>query len=151
MNAQGAARGKRVFLAEDDPIYTDLVCYTLEAAGYHVIAVADGTAAERALASNVIDIAIIDLNLPGVDGLTLVAKARAGGPNITTPIVIITGQNDNATTLNAFRLGATSFQSKPIDWPQFAKTIEQVLRSALLQAEEAATSTDIQYWLTRGT
>lgn len=64
-------------------------------------------------------------------------------------MVVMTGQDDSATTLHSYRLGATSFLAKPIDWPEFTLTIQQILRGSERQAEEEAASAAMRYWLAR--
>ena len=67
--------------------------------------------------------AIIDINMPGVDGLTVIGETRARGLNTAIPLVVITGQSDNATMLSAYDIGASAFIAKPIDWSQLLNVV----------------------------
>ncbi len=144
-----ATPARRALVAEDDPILADVVGYILEEAGFAIVLVSDGVTAQRRLAECDFDVAILDVNMPGVNGLDVVAGARAGIRNATIPIIVMTGQNDNATTLRAYKSGATSFVSKPIDWQEFSRTVQLIVRGAEQRAEEAETLQIMRGWLDR--
>jgi CheY-like chemotaxis protein len=118
---------KRVLLADDDAFYSEMAKSVLLDAGFDVTVLADGLKALSRLTSTAFDVAIIDINMPGIDGLTVVKETRMRGPNAATPIVIMTGQKDNATQQNAYEVGATAFFPKPIDWSVFADEIRTIM------------------------
>lgn len=140
---------RRALVAEDDPILADVVGFILEEAGFAVEAVADGLTAQRRLAESDFDVAVLDVNMPGSSGLDVVSAARAGDRNATIPMVVMTGQSDSATTLKAYKCGATSFVAKPIDWQEFSRTVQLIVRGAEKRAEEAATLKIMSGWLDR--
>src|SRR6478735_9815608 len=71
------ARGMRLLVAEDDPILSDALSHALRAAGHAVDAVADGAAADAALATSPFDVVILDLGLPRMDGLEVLRRLRS--------------------------------------------------------------------------
>lgn len=144
-----ATKTRRALVAEDDPILADVVGFILEEAGFTVETFTNGLDAQRQLQSANYDLAILDVNMPGANGLDVVSQTRSGNRNATIPIVVMTGQHDNATTLKAYKSGATSFVSKPIDWQEFSRTVELIVRGAEKEAEDAATMEIVSSWLDR--
>jgi DNA-binding response OmpR family regulator len=144
-----ATKARRALVAEDDPILADVVGFILEEAGFAVETVTNGSDAQRQLQSANYDLAILDVNMPGANGLDVVSQTRAGSRNATIPMVVMTGQHDSATTLKAYKSGATSFVSKPIDWQEFSRTVELIVRGAEKEAEDAATMEIVSTWLER--
>lgn len=128
-------RPHHVLVADDDPVYRDVASAALEQAGFKVTAVSDGGEAIAALKATLFDIAIIDLTMPVADGVTVIESGRSDGPNIHTPIVVITGHDDASAVDGAYKAGATSFLTKPLNWLLFAPHIEFVLRSGQVEAE----------------
>ena len=134
-------RQNQILVADDDPVYREVATEALEEAGYHVTAVSDGGEALRALKSGPFDIAIIDLTMPVADGLTVIENTRLEGPNVHTPIIVITGHDDASAIEKAYKAGATSFLTKPLNWLLFTPHVEFVLRSGQVESElRAATA-----------
>ena len=131
----------QILVADDDPVYREVATAALEEAGYHVTIACDGGDALRALKSTPFDIAIVDLTMPVADGVTVIENARLEGPNAHTPIIVITGHDDAAAVENAYKAGATSFLTKPLNWLLFTPHVEFVLRSGQIESElRAATA-----------
>lgn len=98
-------------LAEDEPATRLLLTALLEHAGYRVHAVADGTAAWAALAEAPPPLAIIDWQMPGLDGREVVRRLRAGGGR--TWVLMLSGRAGGAQ--EALEAGADAFMAKPPD------------------------------------
>ena len=128
-------RLRHVLVADDDPVYRDVASAALEEAGFKVTAVNDGGEAIAALKSAQFDIAIVDLTMPVADGVTVIESSRAEGPNIHTPIIVITGHDDASAVDGAYKAGATSFLTKPLNWLLFTPHVEFVLRSGQVESE----------------
>lgn len=128
-------RQNKILVADDDPVYREVATEALLEAGYHVTATADGGEALRALKSEVFDIAIIDLTMPVADGITVIENARRDGANVHTPIIVITGHDDASAIEKAYKAGATSFLTKPLNWLLFTPHVEFVLRSGQTESE----------------
>lgn len=138
MSSQSTAArttSKRLLVVDDDPFYREIAGATLQAEGYHVRAASDGIEALEQLSRVPLDIAVVDLTMPRMDGLALIAKIREGKLNRHVPIVVVTGSDDTDTIEQAFAIGATSFVAKPINWPLFAQHVNYVYRAAQTEAE----------------
>lgn len=125
----------RILVADDDPVYREVAKEALETAGHAVTVVADGVEAMAAMAASEFDAAVIDLNMPQADGIAVIEAARANGPNITTPIIVVTGYDDAMAIEKAYKVGATSFLTKPLNWVLFTPHINFVLRSGQIENE----------------
>ncbi len=116
----------RVLLIEDNEKLAKFTVKGLEAAGFAVDLLANGTEAENALSDVSYDAAILDLGLPDMDGMTLIARVRRRANNV--PILVLTardGTNDRVTGLNA---GADDYLLKPFAMEELVARIHAVLR-----------------------
>jgi DNA-binding response OmpR family regulator len=124
----------RVLIADDDPIYREMAAASVPES-MHVTTVRDGAEALAALRVCRYDIAIVDLEMPEVDGLAVMKDMRAGGVNVDTPVIVITGHDDAGAVKVAYDAGATSFLAKPLNWVLFGPHVEFVLRSSRTELE----------------
>jgi len=118
----------KVLLVEDDEAIGDLVKYNLEKHGFLVDWVLDGKEALEKLSERKYDIIILDLMLPGVDGLDLCRKVRREGKNRETPIIVLTALGDEDTKVKGFSAGADDYVTKPFSVKELLARIEAVLR-----------------------
>ena len=102
---------KNILVADDDPAVRDSLKKLLESAGYQVLCAADGEEAEARLATDPVDLLILDLNLPKQDGWNVFGLASALRPLL--PIVILTGLRDQSE--NSFLPGVAALLEKPVD------------------------------------
>jgi two-component system OmpR family response regulator len=116
----------RLLLAEDDAILADALSASLRKAGFEVEVAANGAVAEYLLLRQTFDLAVLDLGLPLVDGLTVLKRVRAERP--TLPMMVLTaldGLDDRVAGLNA---GADDYLTKPFDFPELEARIRALLR-----------------------
>src|SRR5258708_34095275 len=99
----------RLLVVEDDDIVADAIARGLSAAKYSVHRVNSAEAAQLAMASEEFALALIDVGLPGADGLTLVRRLRSGGMTMPTPI--LTARCTLNDTVKALDRGANDFVS----------------------------------------
>ncbi len=125
----------QILVADDDPIYREVAKEALETAGHAVTTAADGVEAMAAIAARQFDAAVIDLNMPKADGISVIEAARANGPNINTPIIVVTGHDDATAIDKAYKAGATSFLTKPLNWVLFTPHVNFVLRSGQIESD----------------
>ena len=139
---QGPAMQRRieVLFADDDPFYCELAKSTLEDAGYAVTTAVNGLAALATLAERPLRLAIIDLEMPGLDGFEVIERVRAEGPNQAMPVIVLTGHDNEASVDRAYKAGATSFMVKPVNWQLFVQHVRFVLKAAQSEAELRETS-----------
>lgn len=113
-----------ILLIDDDALALDATVLTLLDAGHQVASARDWVAAAKCLEAATPDLAITDLQAPGVGDATLVAQIREIAPQL--PILAISG-GDDAVFAKARLAGADASLRKPFDWP----ALEQAMRAAL--------------------
>jgi len=125
----GGVVGQRVLIVEDELVNRLLSCEALAALGMEPLEAVNGQEALDAVAISPPDLVILDLGLPGRNGLEICAALRElpGGRDI--PIMIMTGSYDSATIDRAFQAGATDFVAKPVDWPLLQHRIRFLMRA----------------------
>ncbi|NOZ64270.1 MAG: response regulator [Caldiserica bacterium] len=125
-------KGKRILVAEDDTDLLKVVIMLLKSRGYHIYAVRDGKRAWRILSSKPVDLAILDIKMPGLDGLTLVKRMKSTPSLKSIPVIIITGVTSSSGKTDDYwtiRVGADDFISKPFDPQNLLKRIEDQLKT----------------------
>ena len=114
-----------LLVVDDDLLIRRAVERMLTAQGYRVLSAGEGTEALALMAKHDVDVALIDLQLPGISGLDLLRQLRAENPS--TECIIFTGHGDVSTAFSSLEAGASDYFEKPIrDWQRF----QQVLRRA---------------------
>ncbi|MDP9014906.1 MAG: response regulator transcription factor [Pseudomonadota bacterium] len=116
----------RLLVVEDDDIVADAITRGLSAAKYSVHRVGSAEAAQRALANEEFALAVIDVGLPGADGLTLVRRLRSSGK--TMPTLILTARCTLNDKVKALDLGADDFLSKPFEPAELAARCRALMR-----------------------
>lgn len=120
----------RLLLAEDDAILADALAANLRQAGFDVEVAANGAVAEYLLLRHPFDLAVLDLGLPMVDGLTVLKRVRSARPAL--PVMVLTaldGLDDRVAGLNA---GADDYLTKPFDFPELEARLRALLRRSRL-------------------
>jgi len=117
-----------VLLVEDDLDIASFVTKGLRRAGYTTDCAADGSAGEEMVRSAIYDVAVVDLMLPGQDGLTLIRHLREA--KLKTPVIVLSAKRSPADKVTCLRAGADDYLSKPFDLPELIARIEAVLRRA---------------------
>jgi DNA-binding response OmpR family regulator len=118
----------RLLIVEDDDIVADAIARGLTAAQFSVHRVANAEAALKSIAEEEFALAVIDVGLPGADGLSLVRRLRAGGKAI--PTLILTARCTLADKVKALDLGADDFLSKPFEAAELAARCRALVRRA---------------------
>ncbi|MDO4693749.1 MAG: response regulator transcription factor [Eikenella sp.] len=116
----------RLLLAEDDRMIAEAVSGSLQDAGYVVDRVASGTEAVAALAGQPYDLVLLDLGLPGQDGLQVLQAVR--GSRNPVPVLIVTARDDLNSRLAGLDGGADDYIVKPFDMAELLARIRAVLR-----------------------
>lgn len=124
----------RILLAEDDPLLGDGLRAGLRQQGFQVDWVRDGLAAERELRAQPYAAAVLDLGLPMVDGLTVLAHARQKG--ITLPVLILTARDAISDRIKGLDSGADDYVVKPVDLHELAARLRALIRRAHGQTQE---------------
>ena len=116
----------RLLIVEDDDIVADAISRGLTAASYSVLRVASAEAAQAAIANEEFAMAVIDVGLPGTDGLTLVRRLRSNGKSL--PALILTARCTLNDKVKALDLGADDFLSKPFEAAELAARCRALMR-----------------------
>lgn len=115
----------RVLLAEDEKPLREGLTLNLELEGYEVVAVEDGAAAIEAFRSQRLDLAILDVMLPEVDGFTVCRTVRTEGNK--TPILFLTAKGSSTDRVEGLRIGADDYLSKPFNLDELILRIQKLI------------------------
>lgn len=120
---------RRVLLVEDDADIALSLRHNLEREGGFDVAVApDGERALQAVAERPPDLILLDLNLPGMDGLELCRRLRRPGPTAAVPIVMVTARIAESDKISGLDLGADDYIAKPFSVKEVLARVRAVLR-----------------------
>lgn len=140
---EGASR-PRVLVVDDDPTSRLLGGAALKDQ-MSVVEAENGVVALDALERQPFDIAILDLDMPVMDGFSVIERARARPETRFLPIIVVTGREDVVSIERAFALGATSFLCKPINWNVFRHQVDYVLKVARVERRLRATNRALEH------
>jgi DNA-binding response OmpR family regulator len=128
--------GQRVLVVDDDPTVSDVVRRYLERAEYDVTLAVDGAAALTAVAAERPDLVVLDLMLPGIDGLEVCRRLRERDPDL--PVIMLTALGDESDRVLGLSLGADDYVTKPFSPRELVLRVQSVLRRASRLAEPSA-------------
>jgi DNA-binding response OmpR family regulator len=112
-------------LAEDEPQMADLVGFILESEGLRVRIVHDGLLAREVWAAGGVDVAVLDVGLPGLDGVSLCREIRAAG---SLPVLMLTARSDDSEVIEGLEAGADDYVVKPFKPRVLALRVNALLR-----------------------
>jgi DNA-binding response OmpR family regulator len=117
--------GARILVVDDEPTIREVVGLYLRREGFEVESAADGDAALAAIARGGLDLLILDLMLPGSDGLTITRQVRAAG---SLPIIMLTARGEEIDRVLGLELGADDYLTKPFSPRELVARVRAVLR-----------------------
>jgi DNA-binding response OmpR family regulator len=115
-----------VLVIEDDAEIANFVSRGLRRAGYVVDCASDGEKGEEMARTAIYDAAIVDLMLPRLDGLTLIARLRRAG--VKTPVIVLSAKRSLTDKVTCLRRGADDYLAKPFDFPELLARVEALMR-----------------------
>ena len=118
---------KRILAVDDSKTMRDMVTFTLRNAGFQVDEAEDGNVALGKLGTASFDLIITDLNMPNMDGISLIRNVRAGTQHRAVPILILTTESDGNKKADGKAAGATGWLVKPFNPEQLVATVQKVL------------------------
>jgi two-component system response regulator ResD len=130
----------RVLIADDDSVVRDVVRRYLERDGLEVAIARDGTEALRLLGTERIDVAVLDVMMPGPDGMTLCRTLRQRGDH-TVPVILLTALGEEDDRIAGLEAGADDYLTKPFSPRELALRVRSVLRRS--PAPVGATPVDL--------
>ena len=107
----GGAHGRRVLLVEDDPRVGQMLGLALSDEGHDVVVAATGEQALAHIESRDVDIVLLDLTLPGIDGLAVCERVRRTS---RVPIIIVTARDSSSDVIRGLECGADDYVTKPV-------------------------------------
>lgn len=115
-------KGSKILLVDDEVVFTNNMSKLLHNRGYFVTAVNSGDAAIRAMEDEDFDVIVLDLKMPGMDGISTLREIKKLG--LFTETLILTGHGSIDTALEAIKLGAYDFLAKPCEIDELVAKIE---------------------------
>ncbi len=125
MNASSAASGRRILVVEDQEVNRELLVSYLQNEHYDVHQAEDGLQAEEMLSSNDFDIVLLDIMLPGIDGLTLTRQIRA---NSDMGVILVTNKTEDIDRIIGLELGADDYITKPFNSRELLARTKNLMR-----------------------
>ncbi len=135
-----ATEPARVLVVDDERALRQLLEYGLEQAGFSVRSVADGAAAFRLLGSWMPNVIILDVMLPGRDGLTLLPELRR---LTTAPVVMLTARTEIGEKVAGLSAGADDYVGKPFDLEELVARLRTLLRRPRIDQRETLVYADL--------
>ncbi len=123
-----------IALVDDDRNILTSVSIALEAEGFKVRTYTDGSEAMRGLAANPVDLAILDIKMPRMDGMELLGRLRQ---NSNLPVIFLTSKDEEVDELMGLRMGADDYITKPFSQRLLLERIRALLRRERVAKEEA--------------
>lgn len=117
---------RKVLVVEDDQSLARMLCHNLNYEGFEVVVAGDGRSAVTVAEDEKPDLALLDLTLPGLDGLEVCRRLAQGA--IRMGLIIITARNQKQDKLQAFQLGADDYVTKPFTLDELLARVHAVLR-----------------------
>ncbi len=121
----------RILVVDDDPVYRETARMFLSMFGRQVVLAENGAAGLARVANDEFDVMIVDLEMPDMTGLEVIAATRAMPRQRDLPIIMVTSRDDAPAIDRAYELGASSFIVKPVNWTLLDHAIRFVRRAAL--------------------
>lgn len=118
---------KRVLIVEDDPLSRELAVDLLEGAGYSVLQAKDGVGLLERVQAEQPDLILLDLQLPGVDGVTLACQLTANPVTRQIPILAVSAHASPERQARALAAGCADFLAKPLDTQAVLSTVARFL------------------------
>ena len=116
-----------VLVVDDEPIVRDVVVRYLQRDGFDTLEAGDGDAARSIIESGAADLVVLDVMLPGADGLTLCRWIRAGSD---LPVIMLTARGEAADRIVGLEIGADDYVTKPFSPRELAIRVRNVLKRA---------------------
>ncbi|HQR37537.1 MAG TPA: sigma-54 dependent transcriptional regulator [Blastocatellia bacterium] len=139
-SAETSRTPARVLVVEDDEAYRRFLLAELGDLGFEVDSAADGQTALESIESGDYSVVLMDIRLPGMDGIEVLRRIQAGEPG-SVQVVMMTGHGSIDTAIEAMKLGAYDYLTKPCDVEEMRAVIQRAREHRELQRENAALRT----------
>jgi DNA-binding response OmpR family regulator len=124
----------RILLVDDEPLITDSLSYSLKREGFEVKAVGDGEQALKELREFDPDLVVLDIMLPGINGLEVCRRIRATN---STPVIMLTARSEEMDRILGLEVGADDYLPKPFSFRELLARIRSILRRVEMDRQNA--------------
>jgi DNA-binding response OmpR family regulator len=121
---------RKILVVDDEAILLETIAYNLEQAGYRVITAADGNSTLEVAHKESPDLIILDIMLPGIDGLEICRQLRREHSTATTPIMMLTAKSEEIDKVVGLEVGADDYVTKPFGRRELLARVRALLRRA---------------------
>ncbi|MEM9036944.1 MAG: response regulator transcription factor [Actinomycetota bacterium] len=115
-----------VLVVEDETQVRELISEALRREGYAVRTAADGSSATTELATKLPDLVLLDLGLPGIDGIDILDRLRGAGTDV--PVIVLTARGRDSDRVKGLELGADDYVVKPVSTREIVARVKAILR-----------------------
>jgi two-component system alkaline phosphatase synthesis response regulator PhoP len=129
---------KKALVVEDDPDIVELIDHYLRVEGFEVESLGDGRQALERLRAGGHDVVILDLQLPGLDGLSLCAELRRDKRTRSLPVIMLTARGDEADRVVGLEVGADDYVVKPFSPKELVARVRALMRRLNRQEDDEA-------------
>ena len=119
---------RKILIVDDEVVLVETIAYNLEQAGYQVVTAADGVSALEAAHREHPDLIILDVMLPGMDGLEVCRQLRREDETATTPIVMLTAKTEEIDKVVGLEVGADDYVTKPFGRRELLARVRALIR-----------------------
>ncbi len=137
----GEPMAQRLLVIEDEPTLARLLSYNLTQEGYEVTVEDHGTAGYDRATREPFDLIVLDLMLPGMNGIDILDKLR--GQGIRTPVIVLTAKNAEEDVVRGLKSGADDYITKPFGVSELLARVSAVLRRISGMAEETPAEAEV--------
>lgn len=130
----------RILIVDDDPHAVEILTRMLEREGYECVSAAGGAAALQRVREQVVDVILLDVMMPEMDGLQVCERLRQDNELRQIPVVLLTAKDDMETRSRGMALGVSEYLTKPVNKRELFSRIAAQLRSRELNRKLAETA-----------
>jgi CheY-like chemotaxis protein len=135
-----ASEKGRILIVDDDPHAVEILTRMLEREGYECVSAASGPAALQRLCERAVDVILLDVMMPEMDGLQVCERLRQDSELRQIPVVLLTAKDDMETRSRGMALGVSEYLTKPVNKRELFSRIAAQLRSRELNRKLAETA-----------
>jgi DNA-binding response OmpR family regulator len=141
--ALGQVSRKKIVIIEDEPDILEVLSYNLKREGYEVLTASDGTGGLALIRREMPDMVLLDLMLPGMDGVEICSNIKKDPESQNTLIIMVTAKGEESDIVLGLGVGADDYITKPFSPKELIARVKAVLRRGIL-VEKAPTAEKIQ-------
>jgi DNA-binding response OmpR family regulator len=124
-----------MLIVDDDPILREFASVHMATPTARVETAANGEIAFQLLKTGRFDVVLVDIEMPVLDGFALLEKIRSEPELCHLPVIMLTGHDDVVSIDRSYKLGATAFATKPVNWRQLSYEVRYVLRASRMERD----------------